>query len=110
VYFPVINQICDVAAFGSIGGAMAGCTAKVDRATASLDGKPLEVVQATSKRPFTFTVQPHSSSGLAPGDHRAVAWGRWVGPIALARGTHNLRFGAAAGAFSLDVRYTLEVR
>ena len=109
IYFPVLNQICSVAPGEGVADALAGCAPQVDLTTASLDGKPLKVTEATSEQAFAFTANAGSSTGFPPGEQEVVAWGRWVGPLTLPDGASTLRFRGAAGDFALDVTYELRV-
>jgi hypothetical protein len=110
VYFPVLNQICTITPGETTTAALEGCAASADVATATLDGKALQVAEATSESDFTFTAQANSSSGMEPGQHLAVAWGLWVGPLPLTVGTHTLSFRGQAGSFTTAVTYKLTVQ
>ena len=109
VYFPVLNQICTVVAGESASAAIESCSASADVATATLDGKALQVTDATSPADFTFTAQPDSQSGMEPGPHQAVTWGLWVGPLPLTAGAHTIAFRGQAGSFTTEVTYNLTV-
>ncbi len=108
IYFPVLNQIC-VLPGESATKALDNCTASATSATATLDGRPLKVVEADTGGLFDFDAKPNSSSGLTQGHNKAVAWGLWVGPLPLNTGRHVLRFQGASGSFSLSVTYRLQV-
>ncbi len=108
IYFPVINQICTLTSGQSAAAAISGCTAKADKARATLDGAPLPVNEATSGSDFAITAAPGSRS-LSAGAHRAVAWGLWVGPMALVKGRHTVTILGTAGTFSNSVTYSLTV-
>lgn len=109
IYFPVINRICTVPSGVTSAQALSSCTAPVDSATASLDGKPLVAKEETSGGIFTFVARMRSSTGFSPGRHRAVAWGLWVGPIDLSPGKHIVRLSGQIGSFTTTVRYRLSV-
>ena len=106
LYFPVINQVCEVAATESDTAARSACEGAADVATATLDGKPLRVQQAESNGSFQL-ISPAGSVGLPPGKHKVVAWGLWVGPLALSPGQHKVTLLGRSGQFETTVTYHL---
>jgi hypothetical protein len=88
---------------------LASCTGAVDTASASLDGRPVHPIVATSQTSFAFVAHRNSSTGFTPGVHQAVAWGLWIGPLPLSEGKHTLRFAATSGSFATEVTYRLTV-
>lgn len=109
IYFPVLSAVCEPTPGDTARQAIQRCSADVEQATASLDGKPLPVKEEDSGEVFTFTADALSQT-LSEGRHDAVAWGVWVGPLTVAPGAHTLSFKGVAGSFSTSVTYQLTVR
>lgn len=108
LYFPVLNQICLADKSQETTRALNDCSSAADTQSASLDGNPLVVEEATSEGVFTFETRS-GTVGFPPGRHGAVASGLWVGPLAVPAGDHTLKFSGRAGSFELDVTYRLKV-
>jgi hypothetical protein len=109
IYFPVLNQICSVRPGGDSAATLKDCGGFAgSTAEATLDGKALTVVEATSGGVFRITGGPGSTT-LDTGVFDATAAGLWVGPLVVPDGKHTLRFGGRAGSFSLNVTYRLTV-
>jgi hypothetical protein len=108
IYVPVLTTICEPTPGDSARQAIQRCSADAEVATATLDGKALPVKEADSGGVFTFTADALSQT-MSEGQHDAVAWGLWVGPLQLTPGTHTLALTGKAGAFSTAVSYRLSV-
>lgn len=106
VYLPVLNQVCE--AGDDARRALEDCRFGVDEARATLDGRPL-TVEEDDAAAFDLEVAEDSATGFPAGRTTAVAWGDWVGPLALAPGRHVLAISGAAGDFTVAVRYRLVV-
>jgi hypothetical protein len=109
IYAPMINQICKVRTTDSSAEAIRSCTATVDSATASLDGRQLQPHEDDSRTAFAFTAQANSFTGFTAGRQKAVAWGLWLGRLALESGTHTFVFSARSGTFTTSTTYHLVV-
>jgi ABC-type Fe3+-hydroxamate transport system substrate-binding protein len=109
IYFPVVNQVCTVTAGQSDAAAASACRAATEIATATLDGRPVAVVEGTSEGSFRL-VSPAGSRAFAAGTHKVVAWGLWAGPITLSPGRHAVTLHGKAGRFETEVTYTLTAR
>ena len=108
IYIPVLNNVCSVRSGESADAAAKACEGRVDRAEATIDGKPVEFPVATSEGVFTLTTvagNPVMDLASTP----AVAWGLWVGPTTLAPGPHVLHVVGVSAAFTVDVTYDLTV-
>ncbi len=110
IYFPVLNRVCPVTNGQLDSAALSQCVLSVYNAKATLDGKSLAVLPATSGTSFELTVPRGDAFGLPPGARRFVTWGAWVGPLRVSKGSHVLHFRARSGTFSLSVVYHLTVR
>lgn len=109
VYFPVLNAIC--ATDGKDPATViAECTlGKPDRAEATLDGKPLDVVAASSGGSFEIVTRDGSALFEPAGAYEVVTTGLWVGPLALSDGQHTIVIKGRSGEFGLNVVYRLTV-
>ncbi|PZS25970.1 MAG: hypothetical protein DLM59_19225 [Pseudonocardiales bacterium] len=88
--------------------AIARCKVAATTSTATLDGKPLRVNEADSGGAFDLLSKPGSTT-LPAGKHSVVAWGLWVGPVALTPGQHTVTLSGRAGSFETSVTYHLSV-
>lgn len=109
VYLPVLNQICTIGHGQSVDAALNACSARV-AASATLDGRRLQVIPESSGGAFSFDAKAGSTTGLSPGVHQVVAWGLWVGPTSIPAGSHILSVAGRSGGFATNVTYRLTVR
>lgn len=108
VYFPLINQVCPVAAGEEPAAAIKGCRLLDRSLRAAVDGAPVVFGEAGSGGSFRLDPAPGNDVGVVAGDF--VAWGVWAGPLELAPGKHTVEITAYTPEFSVGVEYALNVR